>query len=140
MGDASSRPVLLVDNNATDVELTKLAFAKNAIPNDIIVADDGAEAVDLLLPPDGREPLRPSIVLMDISMPRMSGLEALGVLRAHPSTKTLPVIMLSSSSEDRHLFDSSHLAANGYVQKPMDFDQFLVVAHQLGIDWLGLHR
>ncbi|GAA3593492.1 response regulator [Kineosporia mesophila] len=140
MVDARSRPILLVDNNPEDVELTVLAFRKNGITNDIIEVRDGVEALDLLLPSEGREPLLPSIVLMDIKMPRMGGLEALGRLREAPSTESLPVIILSSSSEDRDVLASCNLGANGYVQKPVDYQKFVQVAYELGVNWLDMEH
>lgn len=132
--------ILLVDDNSDDVTLTLWAFRKSGISNEIVVARDGKEAVDLLLPTDGQAPLRPVIVLLDINMPRMRGPEALALLRAAPSTKSLPVIMLTSSADDRDIIKSYDLGANSYVQKPVDSDEFLAAARALGIYWLGINK
>ncbi|MCD5353839.1 response regulator [Kineosporia mesophila] len=138
MEDTHKRPILLVDNSPTDVELTVGAFRKNGITNNIIVVHDGTQALDLLLPSDDHEPLLPSIVLMDINMPRMGGLEALRRLRAVPTTQALPVIILSDSIEDRDVLESCHLNANGFVQKPVSYYKFIEVAHHLGVNYLNI--
>lgn len=138
--DARSRPILLVDDNSADAELTVWAFTKNGITNPVIVARDGVEALELLHPGDGRRGLEPAIVLMDINMPRMDGLETLREIRAHPATRTLPVIMLTASIVDQDILDSCDGGANSYVQKPVDADSFLTVARQLGLYWLDVHR
>ena len=136
----SSDVILLVDDNKDDVTLTLWAFRKSGISNEIIVASDGREAVDLLIPGDGGTPLRPAIVLLDINMPRMSGPEALKLLRADPSTKLLPVIMLTSSVDDRDIIQSYDLGANSYVQKPVESAEFLQAAKALGVYWLGVNK
>ena len=139
MADPTGRPILLVDDLPEEIELTVRAFRTEGVGNKIVVARDGIEALDLLLPPEGHEPLLlPSIVLMNIGMPRMSGLEALRRLRANPSTQMLPVIMLSSSMEESDVLESQALGANGFVRKPVQYADFLKVAHELGVDWLDL--
>jgi len=135
-----SELILLVDDNSDDVTLTLWAFRKSGITNEIIVASDGREAVDLLLPTDGSQPLRPAIVLLDINMPRMSGPEALKLLRDDQSTKRLPVIMLTSSIDDRDIIRSYDLGANSYVQKPVESAEFLDAAKALGVYWLGVNK
>src|SRR5690242_21917477 len=107
-----SNAILLVDDNADDVFLTVNAFKKSDISNQVIVARDGVEALELLLPTDGAEPLRPAIVLMDINMPRMGGLEVLARLRADLTTRYLPVIMLTTSAEERDITESYDGGAN----------------------------
>lgn len=136
----STDVILLVDDNVDDVTLTLWAFRRSGINNKIIVARDGQEAVDLLLPTDGSVPLRPAIVLLDINMPRMRGPEALKLLRAAPTTRSLPVIMLTSSADDRDINRSYDLGANSYVQKPVDSDEFLAAAKTLGVYWLGINK
>ena len=135
----SSRIVLLVEDNPDDVFLTMRAFKKNNITNEIVVASDGVEALELLLPEDGREPLRPVIVLLDINMPRMGGLEVLQRLQADPRTKTLPVIMLTTSTEKRDVADSYTFGANSYVPKPVTADEFLAASMALGAYWLDFN-
>jgi two-component system response regulator len=135
----STDVILLVDDNSDDVTLTLWAFRKSGITGEIIVASDGQEAVDLLLPTDGSVPLRPTIVLLDINMPRMSGPETLRLLRADPITKSLPVIMLTSSVDDRDIIHSYDLGANSYVQKPVGSTEFLEAAKALGVYWLGVN-
>ena len=131
--------ILLVDDNPDDVYLTVHAFRQNKIDNEIVVAQDGVEAVDLLLPGDGTAPLRPQIVLLDINMPRMGGLEVLSRLRADSRTRALPVIMLTTSTEDRDIAESYLNGANSYVPKPVTSAEFLAAAKTLGIYWLDLN-
>jgi two-component system response regulator len=131
--------ILLVDDNADDVFLTVNAFRKSDIDNEIVVARDGVEAMDLLLPSDGSAPLRPAIVLMDINMPRMGGLEALARLRADVLTRYLPVIMLTTSAEERDITESYIGGANSYVRKPVTSTEFLEAAKALGVYWLTVN-
>jgi two-component system response regulator len=132
--------ILLVDDSPDDVLLTLRAFRKNEIAQDIVVARDGVEALALLLPTDGSAPLRPVIVLMDISMPRMGGLEALEALRADSSTRSLPVIMLSSSIVERDISASYDGGANSYIQKPVAAEEFTELARMLGVYWLKVNK
>jgi len=134
-----SDAILLVDDNADDVFLTVNAFKKSDITNQVIVARDGVEALELLLPTDGAEPLRPAIVLMDINMPRMGGLEVLARLRADLTTRYLPVIMLTTSSEERDITESYDGGANSYVRKPVTSSEFLAAARALGVYWLSVN-
>ena len=138
--DLQTDVILLVDDNPDDVYLTTRAFRQNNITNEIIVANDGVQALELLLPDDDRPPLRPSIVLLDIHMPRMDGLEVLARLRADAFTRTLPVIVLTTSDEDRDIAESYSQGANSYVQKPVHTDEFLEAARMLGVYWLGLNK
>lgn len=131
--------ILLVDDNPDDVYLTIHAFRQNKLPNEIIVAKDGVEALGMLLPADAAEPLRPAIVLLDINMPRMGGLEVLERLRADPLTRFLPVIMLTTSTEDHDIAKSYSGGANSYVAKPVTSDRFLAAAKTLGVYWLDLN-
>lgn len=140
MVEAQPGVILLVDDNGDDVYLARHAFAQANIAREIVVARDGVEALALLLPEDGRQPLRPAIVLLDINMPRMGGLEVLARLRAVPSTRSLPVIVLTSSAQDRDMAESYHLGANGYVPKPVTPDGFLQAAKALGVYWLGVNK
>ena len=132
--------ILLVDDNPDDVYLTMHAFRKNDIDNEIIVANDGVEALALLLPSDGSPPLHPIIVLLDLNMPRMGGLEVLARLRADPSTRSLPVIVLTTSDQERDIAESYDLGVNSYVQKPVTPNGFFEAAKVLGVYWLDINK
>jgi two-component system response regulator len=132
--------ILLVDDNPDDVTLTLRAFKKNNIKNKIIVANDGLAALDLLLPPDDATPLRPAIVLLDLNMPRMNGLEVLRRMRSDTLTQLLPVIVLTTSNEDRDIAESYRFGANSFVRKPVTFQEFLEAAKILGLYWLSINQ
>ena len=133
----NARPILLVEDNADDVALTQRAFRKAQIPNGLVVARDGEEALDMLL---GPTPISPSVVLLDLRMPRIGGLEVLKRLRADPRTKLLPVVVLTSSAEQRDIVESYGLGANSYIRKPVDFEQFVRAVEQLSLYWLLLNE
>jgi two-component system response regulator len=135
-----SEQILLVEDNPDDVTFTRRAFRKNNFDTTIIVASDGAEAVDLLLPQPGTEPLRPTFVLLDINLPRMSGLEVLRRLRSEASTKLLPVIMLTTSNDARDVLTSYQFGANSFVRKPVEFGDFLCAVKALGTFWLEVNE
>jgi two-component system response regulator len=128
--------IALVEDNADDEALTMRALKKHGIANDIVVLRDGVEALAFLLAPD--QPL-PQLVLLDLNLPRISGLEVLERLRSEERTKLLPVVILTSSNEERDLNSGYRLGANSYVRKPVDFVQFSEVVHQLGLYWLLLN-
>jgi len=136
----SSEVILLVDDSPDDVFLTVDAFRKAGIHEEIVVATDGVQALDLLLPQDGRAPLRPAIVLLDLNMPRISGLEVLARLRADPATRRLPVIVMTTSDQDRDIASSYDGGANSYVQKPLTPAGFLEAAKTLGQYWLHINK
>lgn len=138
------KSILLVEDNPDDVELTLLAFQKNNISNAIVVARDGVEALDYLFGTgmhEGRD-LRymPSIILLDLKLPKVDGLEVLKRIRADVRTKRLPVVILTSSKEEQDLISSYELGCNSYVRKPVNFSQFLEATRQLGIYWLLLNE
>lgn len=136
--------VLLVEDNPDDEVLTLRAFKKNNITNPIVVARDGVEALDYLCGTGayaGRDPNeRPQVVLLDLKLPKIDGLEVLRRIRASDTLQGLPVVVLTSSTEDRDLVESYRLGCNSYVQKPVDFDEFLEAARQLGLYWLILNK
>jgi two-component system response regulator len=132
--------ILLVEDNPDDVTFTRRAFRKNNFDNTIIVARDGVAAVELLLPEEGAEPLRPTIVLLDINLPRMNGLEVLRRLRAEAATRLLPIIMLTTSNDDRDVLASYECGANSFVRKPVSFDDFLHAVKCLGAFWLDVNE
>jgi len=136
--------ILLVEDNLDDVQLTLRALKKSNIRNDVVVAQDGVEALDYLFGTgkyEGRDTkLLPQVVLLDIKMPRMDGLEVLHRLRGDARTKLLPVVVLTTSSEDRDRVESYKLGANSYIRKPVDFNQFAEAVRQLGLYWLVLNE
>src|SRR5881409_910546 len=134
--------ILLVEDNADDEALTRRALAKNNIQNTIIVAHDGVEALDCVFgtgPHEG-DPVVPVVVLLDLKLPKVDGLEVLRRLRADARTRLLPVVILTSSTEERDLVESYRLGANSYVRKPVDFAEFIDAARQLGLYWLLLNQ
>lgn len=140
----STGTILLVEDNPDDVELTLHAFASNNILNPVINVRDGVEALDWLFGTgchatrDTRE--QPALVLLDLKLPRIDGLEVLRHIRGNESTRLLPVVILTSSNEDRDRIEGYSLGANSYVRKPVDFDEFVRAAGQLGLYWLMLNR
>ena len=138
------RPILLVEDSPDDVALTLRAFRKNRILNEVVVARDGVEALDYLFATGAysdRDPTAvPAIVLLDLKLPRLDGLEVLRRLRADARTQLLRVIVLTSSKEETDVVRSYTHGANSYIRKPVDFAEFLVTAEQLGLYWLGLNQ
>lgn len=130
-------PILLVEDNPDDELLTRRAFERNGIANPILVARDGEVAVEMLL---GETPVRPSVVLLDLNLPKLSGLEVLARLRADVRTRGLPVVVLTSSREEADLIGSYNLGANSYVRKPVSFAEFVKAVGQLGLYWLVLNE
>jgi two-component system response regulator len=140
----SERVILLVEDNPDDEELTLRALRKNRIGNPVVVARDGEAAVDYLLatgPYAGRDVMDiPQIVLLDLNLPKMSGLEVLRRVRADERIRLLPVVVLTSSREDEDIVKSYSLGANSYVRKPVDFGQFMDAVRTLGLFWLLLNE
>ena len=140
----NDRVIILVEDNPKDEELTLRAFKKNNILNPVVVARDGVEALDYLFARGGhanREPAAlPQLILLDLKLPKVDGLEVLRTLRADGRTKLLPVVVLTSSNEEQDLIRSYSLGANSYVRKPVDFAQFLEATRQLGLYWLILNE
>jgi len=128
-------PILLVEDNQDDVRLTMRAFDKNHIKNEIVVAADGEQAVRLLLPDSG-EPMRPGLVLLDIELPKIDGLEVLRRLRDDDRTRSVPVVVLTTSDQEQDIVDSYRLGANSVVRKPVVFDEFVRAVNVLGVYWL----
>jgi two-component system, response regulator len=135
----SVEKILLVEDNADDRDLTLRAFRKNNIANEIVVAQDGVEAVEYLLGDSNGKPL-PALVLLDLKLPRLDGLEVLRRIRAADRTKLLPVVILTSSKEEQDLIQGYTLGANSYVRKPVDFSEFMSAVRQLGMYWLVLNE
>ena len=134
--------ILLVEDSEDDIELTRRALKRNRLTNPLVIARDGQEALDYLLGTDGGQPTEelPAIVLLDLQLPKVGGLEVLRKLRAARRTSLLPIVILTSSKEDRDLVDGYASGANSYIRKPVDFDQFIEAVRQLGLYWLVLNE
>jgi two-component system response regulator len=140
----NDKVILLVEDNPDDEALTLRALKKNNILNGVVVAHDGVEALDYLFGTGthaGRNPSHlPQVVLLDLKLPKVDGLEVLRRIRADERTKLLPVVVLTSSKEEQDLLKSYSLHANSYVRKPVDFTQFTEAVRQLGLYWLVLNE
>ena len=140
----NTKHILLVEDNPDDVELTMRALAKSHVANSVDLAVDGVEALEYLFCTGkfaGRDPcVLPQVILLDLKMPRMDGLEVLRRIRADEKTRLLPVVILTTSSEERDKVESYKLGANSYIRKPVDFAQFAESVRQLGLYWLVLNE
>src|SRR5271154_510512 len=140
----SDKTILLVEDNADDEELTVRALKKNNLANSLVIARDGVEALDYLHgtgPHAGRDTSElPGLVMLDLKLPKIDGLEVLRRLRADERTRRLPVVVLTSSKEELDLIKSYNLGANSYIRKPVDFNQFTDAVRQLGLYWLMLNE
>ncbi len=134
--------ILLVEDNPDDVALTLRALKTHNITNDVVVARDGVEALDYLFGTKGQPAPSelPAVVLLDLNLPRVNGLEVLERIRAEERSRMLPVVILTSSDEERDVVKGYSLGANSYVRKPVDFVQFTEAARQLGLYWLLINR
>lgn len=136
--------LLLVEDNPDDEELTLLAFERSRITNEVVVAHDGEEALDYLFGTGmyaGRDlSIMPALILLDLQLPRINGLEVLQRLRADNRTKLLPVVILTTSNEQQDLINSYSFGCNSYIRKPVDFQQFMTAVQQLGMYWLILNE
>lgn len=132
------KPILLVEDDPRDLELTLLALERSQLANEVVVVRDGAQALEYLMQ-EGEFAKRPSgnpaVVLLDLKLPKVTGLEVLEAVRASPALKSLPVVMLTSSHEETDLLRSYELGVNAYVVKPVDFRQFVQAISELGIFW-----
>ena len=135
---AAIRPILLVEDRAIDVDLTKRAFAKRKLLNPITVARNGEEALALFDRWEAGEPI-PICILLDLKMPKVNGLEVLRRLKSHPKFSTIPVIVLTTSTEDRDIQEAYKLGCNSYIVKPVEFDKFIDVASQVEVYWCALN-
>jgi two-component system response regulator len=139
-----NKTILLVEDNPDDEALMLRALNKNRIANEVIVTRDGAEALDYLFATgvyEGRDLNHmPQLMLLDLKLPKISGLEVLQLLRNDERTKYIPVVVLTSSSEERDIISSYDLGANSYVQKPVDFNEFMEATKQLGSYWLIINK
>ena len=138
----NDKTILLIEDNPKDEALTLRALKKHNIGNDVVVARDGAEAVERLFGPagDGVKPPLPQLVLLDLKLPKIDGLDVPRRIRSDERTRLLPVVILTSSVEERDLTEGYRLGANSYVRKPVDFVEFAEAVRQLGLYWLILNR
>ena len=138
-----NRTILLVEDNPDDVELTLLAFEEGGVCNEITVARDGEEAIDYLFgsgPYADLDKDLPAVVLLDLKLPKVAGLDVLKRIREDPRTSCLPVVILTSSKEDEDIMRCYSLGANAYVRKPVDYTEFVKAAQTLGLFWLLLNE
>ncbi len=140
----SRKDILLVEDNPDDEALTLRALKKNNIANSITVAHDGVEALDYLFCRGMWESRdcndQPQVVLLDLKLPKISGLDVLKAIRENEKTKLLPVVILTSSTEEKDILAGYELGANSYIRKPVDFEQFLEAVHELGLYWLVINQ
>lgn len=134
---AEPKTILLIEDNADDEQLTLRAMRHSDIPNIIRVARDGAQALEFLYGPNSK---LPDLILMDLKLPKLNGLEVLERIRKEPSTATVPIVVLSTSDEERDIQSCYKLGANSYVRKPVDFDEFIDAVRQLGLYWLSMNQ
>ena len=134
--------ILLVEDNPDDVELTLRAFEKHNLVNDIIVARDGEEALDIIFQrgKKGADSPKPDLVLLDLKLPKVDGLEVLKEMKEDAETKIIPVVVLTSSKEERDIVESYRLGVNSYIRKPVNFERFSEVVMQLGLYWMLLNE
>ena len=136
MAEAATKMILLVEDDPDHELLTIRALKKSNIANEVRVARDGEEAVDLLF---GDKPIKPQVILLDLKLPKVEGLEVLRQIRERPETRMLPVVVLTSSDEERDLIRSYQLGVNSYIRKPVNFNDFAEATRQLGMYWLVLN-
>jgi CheY-like chemotaxis protein len=137
------KTILLVEDNPNDVELTLEALADYRLANEIVVLNDGEEALDYLYRRGrfaARDPMLPAVILLDLKMPKVDGLTVLRTVKANPALKCIPIVMLTSSREERGIVESYQLGVNAYVVKPVDFGQFVEAIKKLGYFWAVLNE
>jgi len=137
--DALLLPILLVEDNPVDMDLTLRAFARHKLTNPVQMARDGEEALAWIPRWEAGEPL-PAVILLDLKLPRVDGLEVLRQIKTHPDLKVIPVVVLTSSSESRDMQTAYQLGANSYIVKPVNFDKFMEVAAQIELYWAVLNE
>lgn len=139
----SNSYILLVEDNPDDIELTTLAFKKNNFANEIVVVEDGQEAIDFLLgnDPEGVQKRGyPELILLDLKLPKINGHEVLKKIKAENQTRRIPVVILTSSQEEEDIIQGYDLGANSYVRKPVDYKNFVEVVNNMGIYWLAINK
>ena len=143
MSELEQVEILLVEDNNTDAELTMRTLRKHNLANNVVWVKDGAEALDFIFCTGsyaGRTNGHPRLVLLDLKLPKVDGIEVLGRVKSDPQTKMIPVVMLTSSGEERDIVESYKLGVNSYLVKPVDFKQFIDVVSQAGLYWAVLNK
>jgi CheY-like chemotaxis protein len=135
----TNNPILLVEDNPIDLDLTLRAFAMKKLSNPIQVARDGEEALQYMERWEKGEP-KPVVILLDLNMPKVSGLEVLRIIKLHPDYKSIPIVILTTSSESSDLHSAYQLGANSYIVKPVDFDKFIEVADHIDLYWRVINK
>lgn len=135
----TQRPILLVEDNPMDVDLTKRAFTRRKLTNPLEVARDGAEALEWIEKWDAGSPV-PTVILLDLKLPKVDGLEVLRQLKAHPKYRVIPVVVLTTSEEDKDVQTAYQLGVNSYIVKPVNFDKFIQVAEQIDLYWAVFNK
>ena len=138
MSPLDNLSILLVEDNPRDAELTLRAFRKHNLANSVSVAHDGVEALDILFDPDGTE--RPRVILLDLKLPKLDGLEVLRRLKSDDRTRSIPIVVVTSSNQDPDIKTAYELGANSYVVKPVDFESFMKTMSELGFYWLMVNQ
>jgi len=137
--NAQNKPILLVEDNPLDLDLTLRAFAQQKITNPILVARDGEEALAYIPKWDAGDPV-PVVILLDLKLPKVSGLEVLEIVKSHPKYKTIPIVVLTSSDESSDVKKAYVLGVNSYIVKPVDFGKFIEVAKNIELYWTVLNN
>jgi len=132
--------ILLVEDNDDDIQLTLRAFKKKNILNEIVIAKDGEEALDFLFGRNGKPSFRPSLILLDLKLPKLDGLEVLEQLQSHEKTRYIPAVVLTTSNEEDDIVKSYTHGAKSYIRKPVDFNEFTEAVGHLGLYWLMLNE
>ncbi len=144
MDEINQVEILIVEDNPSDAEMALRAFKKNNLTNKILVVEDGEEALDYLFKKGQyatkNKDSRPKIILLDLKLPKINGLEVLKEIKSHPETKIIPVIVLTSSKEESDIIESYQLGVNSYIVKPVDFEKFVEAVRDLGFYWLLLNQ
>jgi len=143
MSNSESLEILLVEDNDFDAELTLRALHQNHLANQVIRFDDGQEALDFLLPPPQSaeaQNAKPKLILLDLKLPGFSGLEVLKALKTDPRTRQIPVVVLTSSTEEEDIINSYQLGVNSYISKPVEFDSFMESVKNMGLYWMLLNK
>ncbi|MBD2570347.1 response regulator [Anabaena lutea] len=135
----ATNTLLIVEDNPDDVELTLLAFEKSVLQENIVIARDGVEAINYLFSNDSSADPLPDLILLDLQLPRINGLEVLRQIRSHSRTRLLPIVILTTSHEESDRLQGYGLGCNSYIRKPVDYDEFVNVIQQLGKYWLVLN-
>jgi len=132
--------IIIVEDNPSDAELLLRVFRKHKLANDIVLLKDGAQALDYFLQGDPVRRSRPRVVILDLKLPKVSGIQILKQIKSDERTRTIPVVVLTSSQEERDIVESYKLGVNSYIVKPVDFEQFVEAVRQLGLYWLLLNQ